>query len=173
MRREQRSDLVEKFATVVRATVKGNIVVAAVQGALGGVIFWVLGVEGALLWGVMMALMSLIPLLGSGVVWLPVALYLLATGAITKGVVLILFCVFVIGLIDNLLRPILVGRDTRMPDYMVLLSTVGGLSVFGINGFIVGPVIAAMFFAAWDIFSEARGVKTEEIPFPDEDAGRA
>ena len=148
--------LLAKFATVIRATVKGNILVAAAQGALGGLAFWALGVHGALLWGVVMAFLSLLPAIGAFLIWAPVALYLIAIGAVWKGVALIAWGVLVIGLIDNVLRPILVGKDTKMPDYLVLVSTLGGLAIFGLNGFVIGPVIAAMFISVWDIFSTSR-----------------
>lgn len=144
--------LFEKFRTVIRATIKGSLVVAAVQGALGGLMFWILGIQGALLWGVLMAFLSLLPAVGSGFVWGPVAVYLLLTGSLVQGAVLIGFGMLVIGLVDNLLRPLLVGKDTQMPDYIVLLSTLGGLAIFGLNGFVIGPVIAAMFIAAWELF---------------------
>jgi predicted PurR-regulated permease PerM len=156
LRSEQQRELLEKFTVVTRATVKGNIVVAAVQGALGGLAFWVLGVHAPVLWGVLMALLSLLPAIGAAIVWLPVAIYLLAAGQTWQGVALIAFGAIVIGLVDNVLRPILVGKDTRMPDYIVLISTLGGIALFGVNGFIVGPVIAAMFMAAWDIFAARR-----------------
>lgn len=145
-----------KFTAVIRATVKGNIVVAMLQGALGGLILWFLGVHAPVLWGTLMAFLSLLPAVGAALVWLPVAIYFLATGAVVKGVVLILFGVLVIGLVDNILRPVLVGKDTRMPDYVVLLSTLGGMAIFGLNGFVIGPVIAAMFMSTWDLFSRAR-----------------
>jgi predicted PurR-regulated permease PerM len=156
MRPEQRGALFQKFTTVVRATVKGSVIVAIVQGVLGGVIFALLDIHAALLWGVVMGLLALIPAVGTGLVWVPVSIYLLATGSVTEGIVLLLCGVFVISMIDNVLRPILVGQDTRMPDYVVLISTLGGLSVLGINGLIVGPVIAAMFISAWEIFGESR-----------------
>lgn len=152
----KKSALFEKFTTVIRATIKGSIVVAVVQGVLGGFIFWLLDIRAALLWGVVMGMLSLVPAIGTGLVWLPVAIFLLVTGSIWQGVVLLLCGFFVISMVDNVLRPILVGKDTRMPDYVVLIATLGGISVMGINGFIVGPVIAAMFIAAWGIFSESR-----------------
>jgi predicted PurR-regulated permease PerM len=148
--------LLNEFATVVRATVKGNVVVALVQGTLGGLAFWVLDINGPLLWGALMALLSLLPAVGAALVWGPVALYLLATDSIWSAVGLTVWGVLVIGLIDNVLRPILVGKETRMPDYLVLIATLGGLSVFGLNGFVIGPVIAALFIASWDIFTQAR-----------------
>ena len=148
--------LARKFATVIRATVKGNIVIAVTQGALGVLAFWVLDVRGALLWAVLMAFLSLLPAVGAGLIWGPVAVYLLVTGSVAQGVGLIAFGVLAIGMVDNVLRPILVGKDTRMPDYVVLISTLGGLAVFGINGFIIGPVIAALFIAVWDIYVNER-----------------
>ncbi|HEV2610400.1 MAG TPA: AI-2E family transporter [Noviherbaspirillum sp.] len=156
---EQKRNLFGKFTTVIRATVKGNIVVAATQGVLGGLMFWFLGIQGALLWGTLMAFLSLLPAIGAAIIWAPVAIYFLVTGAIWQGVALIVFGVFVIGLVDNILRPILVGKDTQMPDYVVLISTLGGIAMFGLNGFVIGPVIAALFIAAWDLFSSE-----DEIP---------
>jgi predicted PurR-regulated permease PerM len=141
---------------VIRATVKGSILVAMAQGALGGVIFWILGINAALLWAVLMAFLSLLPAVGAGLVWMPVALYLLATGSFIQGAILIAYGFLVIGLVDNLLRPMLVGKDTKLPDYVVLISTLGGIEAFGLNGFVIGPVIAAMFIAVWDIFSISR-----------------
>ena len=150
------SRLLAEFATVVRATVKGNVVVALVQGTLGGLAFWVLGINGALLWGAVMALLSLLPAVGAALVWGPVAVYLLSTGSIWPAIGLTAWGVLVIGLVDNVLRPIMVGKDTRLPDYLVLIATLGGLAVFGLNGFVIGPVIAAVFLATWDIFGEVR-----------------
>ncbi len=148
---EHKQELFSKFAMVIRATVKGNLLVAAIQGALGGVAFWFLGVSGALLWGVLMAFLSLLPAVGAGLVWVPVALYFFVTNAIWQGLALTAWGLLVIGLIDNLLRPILVGKDTRMPDYVVMITTLGGIAVVGINGFVIGPTIAAMFIAVWHI----------------------
>jgi len=147
--------LFRKFTTVVRATVKGNVAVAAAQGALGGIIFSILSIQGALLWGVIMAFLSLLPAIGAGLIWAPVAVYFLLTGSVVKGAVLIAFGVLVIGMVDNILRPILVGKDTKMPDYVILISTLGGMALFGLNGFVIGPLIAALFMASWDLFSPA------------------
>lgn len=148
----QKRRLQLKFNRVVRATVKGNLLVAVTQGALGGLIFWVLDIPSALVWAVLMAFLSLLPAVGAGIVWAPVAAYFLLSGAIWQGVVLTAFGVLVIGLVDNVLRPILVGKDTRMPDYLILISTLGGLAVFGLNGFVIGPLIAALFMSSWGIF---------------------
>jgi predicted PurR-regulated permease PerM len=159
LRAEQRSALFEKFTTVIRATVKGSVIVALVQGIVGGLLFAILDIRAAVLWGVVMGLLALIPAVGTGLVWFPVGIYLLLTGSVWQGMVLLLCGFFIISMIDNVLRPILVGQDTRMPDYVVLISTLGGLSVMGINGLIVGPVIAAMFISAWEIFGESRAAK--------------
>ena len=145
--------LSSKFTTVIRATLKGNLMVAATQGLLGGLIFWVLGVQGPILWGVLMAFLSLLPAIGAGLIWVPVAIYFFATGAIWQAVVLTVFGIAVIGMVDNVLRPILVGRDTKMPDYVILISTLGGMTLLGLNGFVIGPVIAALFMACWDLFA--------------------
>lgn len=145
--------LFQKFAEVARATVKGNLLVALVQGMLGGLIFWILGLPAALLWGVVMTVLSLIPAVGAGLVWLPAAIYLYAVGDWIAATVLIGYGVLIIGLADNILRPLLVGRDTKLPDWMVLLSTLGGIAMAGINGFVVGPLIAVLFVAFWQIFS--------------------
>ena len=156
LRPEQLNALLLKFTVVIRATVKGDLLVALLQGALGGLIFWLLGITASLLWAVLMAFLSLLPAIGAGLVWMPVAIYLLATGSIWQGVVLIAYGALVIGLVDNFLRPILVGQDAKMPDYVVLISTLGGIEAFGLNGFVIGPVIAAMFIVVWDIFSASR-----------------
>jgi len=153
LRADQKRALFDKFTVVIRATVKGNIVVAIVQGVLGGLIFWFLGIHAPLLWAVLMTFLSLVPAVGAGLVWLPVAIFFLITGAALYGLVLIAYGVLVISVVDNILRPILVGKDTKLPDYVVLISTLGGISIFGINGFVLGPVIAAMFMAVWHIFA--------------------
>lgn len=152
---EHKHLLLTKFTTVVRATVKGNIAVAVVQGALGGLIFWFVGIDGVVLWGALMAFLSLLPAIGASLVWVPVALYFLAVGEIWKCVILVAFCGGVIGLVDNLLRPLLVGKDTKMPDWIVLVSTLGGMELFGITGFVIGPLVAALFMASWDIFARS------------------
>lgn len=144
--------LLGKFTAVLRATVKGNIIIAAIQGLIGGIAFWAVGIEAALFAGVLMAFLSMLPAIGAALVWAPVAAYFLLTGEVAKGVTLIVVGVGVIGLVDNLLRPPLVGKDTRLPDYVVLVSTVGGMSLMGINGFVLGPLIAALFMAAWTLF---------------------
>src|SRR5690606_9339558 len=150
--RERR--LMAKVAEVSRATIKGTLVVAVVQGLLGGITFGLLGIEASVLWGVTMGLLSLLPAVGPPLVWIPASIILIVTGSFWKGVILILVGTFVIGLVDNFLRPILVGRDTRIPDYLVLIATLGGITVFGIAGVIAGPLVAGLFLVVWDIFAE-------------------
>jgi predicted PurR-regulated permease PerM len=158
---DQKAALFIRFADVVRATVKGGILVAVVQGALGGLAFWFLGIHAPLLWAVLMAFLSLLPAIGAGLVWLPVAIYLLTSGAVWQGIGLAIYGVLVIGLVDNILRPFLVGKETKLPDYVVLISTLGGIEVFGLNGFVIGPLIAAIFMVAWEIFSASKQKQRE------------
>jgi predicted PurR-regulated permease PerM len=146
-----KAELVDRFAAVIRATVKGGLLVAAIQGAAGGLAFAGLGVKSALLWGVLMAFTSLVPAVGAALVWLPVALFLLMTGSVAQGLALLAFGVLVIGLIDNLLRPMLVGKDARMPDYLIMITTLGGVAAMGLNGLVLGPAAAALFLAVWHI----------------------
>jgi predicted PurR-regulated permease PerM len=143
--------LMARFAEVSRATIKGTLVVGIAQGAIGGTAFALLGIGAPVLWGVVMALLSILPAVGTALVWLPAAIILLVNGQVVSSLVLIFVGVFVIGLTDNLLRPILVGRDTRLPDYLILLSTLGGLAGFGLAGIIIGPIIAAFFLSIWQM----------------------
>ena len=162
LRAAQRDALLEKFTVVAQAIIRGSLLIAALQGALGGLIFWVLGIHAPILWAVLMAFLSLLPAIGSSIVWFPVAVYLLLSGSIWEGLVLMLFGALVISLVDNLLRPFLIGKSTSIPDYVVLISTLGGISVFGLNGFVIGPMLAAMFIAVWGIFVATRnGVEPE------------
>ncbi|WP_448028651.1 AI-2E family transporter [Bradyrhizobium liaoningense] len=152
LRPSQTAEILDAFTLAVRGTIKGIVLVALIQGALGGLIFWLLGLTAPLLAGALMALVSLLPVLGSALIWVPAALYLLVAGSVTKGLILLAFGTFVIGLADNFLRPILVGQSIQMPSYVVLLATLGGLATFGANGFVIGPLVAAMFLTTWHIF---------------------
>jgi predicted PurR-regulated permease PerM len=144
------------FVVVIRATVKGSLVVAVVQGVLTALMLWFLDLRSPVLWGVVTALASLLPAIGAPLIWLPVSVYLLVTGATWQGLLLAAWGALVVGSVDNILRPVLVGRDTRMPDYVVLLATLGGIAVFGLNGFVLGPAIAAMFLTVWDLYLSSR-----------------
>lgn len=151
-KREKR--LFERFTTVTRATLKGNLSIALIQGSIGGVVFWALGIQSAFLWGFCMAIAALIPIVGSALVWGPVLLYFLFNANYVDAMIILAMGVFIGSIVDNILRPVLIGRDIKMPDYVVLLSTLGGIALFGITGFIIGPLIAALFFVSWSIFIE-------------------
>jgi predicted PurR-regulated permease PerM len=146
--------LFAKFAEMARAVIKGTLIVGLVQGTLGGLMFWTLGISGAVFWGMVMVLLSVLPLIGASIIWVPAAIFLAVGGAYGKAVIMVIVGAVVIGLADNVLRPLLVGRDTKMPDYLVLLSTLGGLTLFGLSGFVIGPIIASLFLAVWAMFQE-------------------
>jgi predicted PurR-regulated permease PerM len=154
---EKERILFRRFASTTRAVVKGTLVVSFAQGFVGGIIFFIAGVSSPVLWGAAMALMATIPAVGTIVIWLPAGLILLAGGALWQGIVVLLGGALVVGSIDNLLRPILVGRDTAMPDALVLLAILGGITSFGMAGIIIGPVIAALFLSIWDLFGKDFG----------------
>ncbi len=156
---EREKMLFNRFASVSRATLKGTFVVALVQGSIGGLLFFLLDIRAPIFWGMIMTILSIFPAIGSSPVWGVAAIILLASGQTVKGIILLLAGIMIIGLIDNILRPLLVGRDTQLPDYLVLLSTLGGLALIGISGFIVGPIIAALFLSIWEMFGQEFGSK--------------
>ncbi len=169
-------ELLAKFADVSLATIKGTLVVGVVQGAIGAILFWAVGIPAPVFWGSLMVVFSVLPAVGPGLIWLPAAVILLGMGHIVKGVVLIAVGVLVIGLVDNVLRPLLVGRDTQMPDYLVLLATLGGLAVFGVSGFVIGPVIAAFLLVVWEMFAQEYAdvtVVNSELPTSEADKSSA
>ena len=151
---EHERRLMQRFADVARATLKGTLIVGVVQGALGGLAFFALGVEGALFWGVIMALASLIPSVGTALVWVPAAIVLFATDHPIKGIIMVVVGGGVISMVDNFLRPMLVGRDTHVPDYLILITSLGGIALFGLTGLVIGPVVAALFLTVWEMFGE-------------------
>ncbi len=159
--REERM-LFSRFATVSRATLKGTLIVAIIQGTLGGLLFWACGISSPLFWGVMMTLLSLLPIGGAALVWAPAAIVFAIQGDWPRAIALVAFGGLAIGLVDNLLRPLLVGRDTQMPDYLVLVTTLGGIASFGLAGFIIGPVVAALFLSVWELMM----LEFEENPKP-------
>lgn len=153
--------ILNEIAKVSVSTLKGNFLVASVQGAIGGILFLIVGIKASLLWAVVMAIFSLLPAIGAAIIWLPAAVFCLIDDDLSGALVLFLGGTLIIGLVDNFLRPILVGRETRMPDYLVLFSTVGGINAFGLSGFIVGPIIAALFLVVWDELSlEQAGLRS-------------
>jgi predicted PurR-regulated permease PerM len=147
--------MLDRFTSVTRATLKGTAVIGSIQGVLGGLAFAVVGIHSAVFWGTIMAVLSFIPGIGSALVWGPAVIILAATGHMAKAIGLGVFCAAVVGSIDNLLRPILVGRDTQMHALMILFGTLGGIIMFGVVGVIIGPIIAALFVTVWDIYGAA------------------
>jgi predicted PurR-regulated permease PerM len=147
--------MLQKFVSVTRATLKGTILIGAAQGLLGGLAFWAAGLDGAIFWGTVMTVLSIIPGVGGALVWVPAAIILVTAGEVWRGIALVLFCALIVGSVDNVLRPRLVGRDTQMHELMIFFSTLGGLLLFGSLGFILGPLLAALFVTAWEMFGTA------------------
>lgn len=157
--------MVNRFLSVARATVKGTFVVGFAQGGLGGLGFWGAGIPSAALWGTLMGVVSIIPGLGPVLVWLPAVVFLFLSRQTGAAFGLLVWCIAVVGTVDNLLRPWLVGKDAKMSDLLILLSTLGGIVMFGPVGFIIGPIVAALFVTIWDIYGEAfRDVLPEAAP---------
>jgi predicted PurR-regulated permease PerM len=148
--------LFERFAATSRATLKVTVIIGGLQGALGGILFFVTGIEGALIWGLLMIFFSVIPGIGCSIVWAPAGVILLATGHLWEGITILAAGVFVISMVDNLLRPILLGRDVQMHALLIFLSTLGGIAVFGVSGFILGPILAALLLAVWEMHGESQ-----------------
>jgi predicted PurR-regulated permease PerM len=151
--------MVERFVSVTRATVKGTLIIGIVQGTLAGLAFWVAGANAAVFWGTIMAVLSIIPGVGAALVWVPAVIYLAVSGHMGAAIGLFIWCAGLVGTVDNVLRPWLVGKDTKMPDLLILVSTLGGIVLFGALGVIIGPIIAALFITVWDIY----GTTFEEI----------
>lgn len=153
--------MIHRFASITRATLKGTIVIALIQGTLAGLAFWAAGIEGAAFWGTIMVLLSIVPGIGAPLVWVPAVIYLVSTNQVIAGVLLAGWCGGVVGTIDNVLRPTLVGKDAQMPDLLILLGTLGGIIMFGAVGFIIGPIICGLFLTVWEIWGTTF---TEELP---------
>jgi predicted PurR-regulated permease PerM len=147
--------MLEKFVSVTRATLKGTILIGVAQGVLGGLALWAVGLHGAIFWGTVMTVLSIIPGVGGALIWVPAALVLISAGEVWRGIALAAFCGLVVGSVDNLLRPRLVGKDIKMHELMIFFSTLGGLLLFGVMGFILGPILAALFVTAWEMFGTA------------------
>jgi predicted PurR-regulated permease PerM len=144
--------MVEKFVSVATATLKGTLVIGIIQGGLAGIALFLAGIGGAAFWGTVMVVLSIVPGIGTALVWVPAVIYLLAGGHAGAGIALAVWCGVVVGTVDNVLRPRLVGKDTKMSDLLILLSTLGGIFFFGAVGFIIGPIVAALFITVWDIY---------------------
>lgn len=154
LRDEYEELLTNKFHSMVKATLKGTIIVGFIQGMLGGLMFAIAGVPSFVLWAVVMIVLSMIPVLGSGLVWAPVGIIMLLTGNIWQGIFILAFGGLVISFVDNVLRPKLVGGDTEIHPLLVFFATLGGIISFGLIGFVVGPVIMALFLTLWDIYGK-------------------
>ena len=148
--------LLERFDSVARATVRGSLLVAIIQGTIGGILFWAVGIPAPMLWGVLMTFLSLLPI-GSAVIWAPAAIMFFFQGEVGRAIAIVLVGSLVIGLADNFLRPRLVGQDTKMPDYLILIATLGGITWFGLSGFVIGPIIAALFITCWQMLGNEYG----------------
>lgn len=149
---EKEKMLYTKFTSTTRATLKGSLIIGIIQGTLGGIMFAIAGIHGAIIWGLLMVLLSSVPAIGSYFIWLPAAIIMIIAGHLWTGIGMILFGALVIGTIDNILRPILVGKDSQMHPLLVMLSTLGGIAVFGISGFVIGPIIASLLIAFWEMY---------------------
>jgi predicted PurR-regulated permease PerM len=164
LRDAEKEQMKDRFLAMTRATVKGTIVIGIIQGTMSGLAFWAVGIPDALFWGVVMVVLSILPVVGGALVWVPACIILVATGQFLKAALLAGFCSLVVGSVDNILRPRLVGRDTKMHDLVILFSTLGGIITFGPLGFIVGPVLAGLFVTAWEIFAKSYRSALRESP---------
>jgi len=144
--------LLQRLTSITRATVKGTLAIGILQGALAGAGFWAAGIEGAAFWGTMMAVLSIVPGIGSALVWVPGVIYLFITKQTVAATLLLIWCAAGVGTIDNILRPILVGKDAKMPDLLILVGTLGGLYLFGAIGLVVGPIVCGLFLTVWEIY---------------------
>ena len=144
--------VLQRFTSVTRATIKGTLVIGVIQGALAGIGFWIAGIDGAAFWGTIMVVLSIVPGIGAALVWVPAVIYLFVTGQTLAGTLLGIWCAAVVGTVDNVLRPMLVGKDAKMPDLLILVGTLGGLFLFGPIGFIIGPIVCGLFLTVWDIY---------------------
>ena len=157
--------MVERFVLVTKATLKGTLVIGMIQGTLAGLGFWVAGVNAPVFWGTVMGVLSIIPGIGSALVWIPAVIYLAAAGHAVASSLLGLWCLVVVGSVDNVLRPSMVGKDAKLSDLLILLSTLGGIVMFGAVGVIIGPIVAALFVTVWEIYGIAfKDVLPEVIP---------
>jgi len=154
--------LIEKFISISRATIKGTLVVGIVQGSIGGITFAIVGVPSAIAWGIVMSFLSLIPMFGTSLIWFPAGIIMLLIGNIWQGIVILAVGLGIISIIDNFLRPELVGKDTQMHPLVVFFATLGGISLLGFLGFIIGPIIVALFLTLWNIYAvEFKGQLTK------------
>ncbi|MGC6466530.1 MAG: AI-2E family transporter [Akkermansiaceae bacterium] len=162
---DDQAKLLGTFVSVARATIKGKLFVGMIQGGLAGISFWLAGIDGAFFWTAVMAVLSVIPAVGTALIWIPAVIFLVINGQTGAAIAVGLWCALVVSTIDNFLNPIFIGKDAEMPDILVLLTTLGGLAVFGIFGMIIGPIIGSLFVSIWrlwgDSVDEARAADRE------------
>ncbi len=179
LRHEDEIRMLERFVSVTRATIKGTLLIGLIQGSLAGIAFYFAGIDGAAFWGTIMVVLSVIPGIGTALVWVPTVIYLYVIGSPVPATFLGIWCAAVVGTVDNFLRPRLVGRDAEMPDLLILIGTLGGLFLFGPIGFVIGPVVCGLFLTALDIYGAAfkdilppvKSLKTDEMIKPEPNLG--
>ena len=155
--------MLEQFTSITRATLKGTLLIGIIQGTLAGLGFWLAGIDAAAFWGTLMAILSILPAVGAPVVWVPAGIYLLVSGRVVSGLVLMGWCAAILAAVEYVVRPALIGTDIKMPDLLVLVGTLGGLYLFGPIGFIIGPIVCGLFLTVWDIYGTTfRGILVPE-----------
>jgi predicted PurR-regulated permease PerM len=164
--------LFERFITAAKSTLKVTMIIGGLQGSLGGLIFYITGIEGALIWGGFMIFAAIIPAVGCSIIWAPAGILMLLTGHVREGVIILLFGTFVISMVDNLLRPILIGKDMQLHTLMIFLSSLGGIALFGFSGFVIGPIIASLLMAILEMYNELYRKDILSVP-PDAPGGSA
>jgi predicted PurR-regulated permease PerM len=146
--------LYERFIVTARSTLKVTLIIGGIQGALGAIVFFATDVEGALIWGLLMILMAIVPVVGCSIIWAPAGIVMILMGHIWQGILILAVGIFVISTVDNLLRPILLGKDVEMHPLLIFLSTLGGIIIFGFSGFVIGPVVTSLLIALWEMYEE-------------------
>jgi predicted PurR-regulated permease PerM len=160
--RDAKTRMLTQFTSITRATLKGTLMIGIIQGVLDGVAFWLAGIDGAALWGTLMAFLSILPAVGAPLVWVPAGLYLLLNGRAVAGLILVGWCAAVLATLEYIVRPALVGTDAKLPDILILIGTLGGLYLFGPIGFIIGPIVCGLFLTVWQIYGESFGALASE-----------
>ncbi len=146
--------LYNRFVATARSTLKVTLIIGGIQGVLGGTVFLITDIEGAVIWGLLMIIMAVVPVVGCSIIWGPAGILMLLSGKIWEGLLILAFGAFVISMVDNLLRPILIGKDVEMHPLLIFLSSLGGIVLFGFSGFVIGPIITSMLLAIWDMYEE-------------------
>jgi len=146
--------LYNRFVTTARSTLKVTLIIGGIQGVLGGIVFLITDIEGALIWALLMIIMAVVPVVGCSIIWGPAGILMLLSGHIWEGILILATGILVISMVDNLLRPLLIGKDVEMHPLLIFLSSLGGIVLFGFSGFVIGPIIASMLLAIWTMYEE-------------------